>query len=131
LTFPDNVKPGTNIAGLALQWNSTTEKTWQFWNWHPMLMTTGFGLLASHAIISFKALPFSHELKKAIHAITHVAAFTCACVGLACVTIYKNASGNNHIYTTHAWLGIGAFALYGLQVRTPPSPKRTSQSRSL
>lgn len=82
-----------------------------------MLMTTGFGLLASHAIISFKALPFSHEVKKAIHAVTHIAAFASACVALSVVVLYKNATGNSHLFTTHAWIGIGAFGLYGLQVR--------------
>lgn len=82
-----------------------------------MLMTTGFGLLASHAIISFKALPFSHEVKKAIHGITHVGAFTCASVGLAAVVLFKDAKQINQFYSVHAWLGIGAYSLYGLQVR--------------
>jgi cytochrome b-561 len=67
------------------------------------------------AIIGFKALPFKHTTKKAIHGIFHFIAFGCATVAIVVVFLFKKSHGYDHLYSVHSWVGFGAYILYGLQ----------------
>ncbi|XP_068640143.1 probable ascorbate-specific transmembrane electron transporter 1 [Aristolochia californica] len=98
-------------GGLAF---TSTNKQLIF-NVHPVLMLIGFVIIGSEAIISYKALPFSKEVKKLIHLVLHAIALVLGIVGVYAAFKYHNESGIANLYSLHSWLGLGTICLYAIQ----------------
>uniref|UniRef100_A0A1D1YHK6 Putative ascorbate-specific transmembrane electron transporter 1 n=1 Tax=Anthurium amnicola TaxID=1678845 RepID=A0A1D1YHK6_9ARAE len=98
-------------GGLAFE---STNKSLIF-NLHPVLMLIGFIILGSEAIISYKTLPWSKEVKKLIHLILHAIAVVLGAVGIYAAFKFHNESGIVNLYSLHSWVGLGTICLYGIQ----------------
>lgn len=89
-------------------------------NWHPVLMTSGFLLCFTISITSFRLIPLSKvKIVKPLHGILHFLAVVCICLGLAAVFQSNNIKSKNsaHIYypnlfSLHSFIGLGAIILY-------------------
>ncbi|XP_037542373.1 cytochrome b reductase 1 [Nematolebias whitei] len=88
-------------------------------NWHPVLVVTGFVFLQGTAIIVYR-LPWTWQCSKLImkfvHAGLHVAAFLFAVIALVAVFDFHNAAKIPNMYSLHSWIGLTAVILYGLQL---------------
>ncbi|XP_074551266.1 plasma membrane ascorbate-dependent reductase CYBRD1 [Halichoeres trimaculatus] len=88
-------------------------------NWHPLLMLSGFIFLNGVAIIVFR-LPWTWKcsklIMKFIHAGLNLAAFTCATISFVAVFDFHNAANIPNMYSLHSWLGLAALILFGLQI---------------
>ncbi|OAY84065.1 putative ascorbate-specific transmembrane electron transporter 1 [Ananas comosus] len=84
-------------------------------NLHPVLMLIGFIIIGSEAIMSYKALPWSHEVNKLVHLVLHAIALVLGAFGIYCAFKFHNESGIVNLYSLHSWLGLGTICLYGVQ----------------
>ncbi|XP_010940462.1 probable ascorbate-specific transmembrane electron transporter 1 [Elaeis guineensis] len=98
-------------GGLAFE---STNKSLIF-NVHPVLMLIGFIIIGSEAIMSYRALPLSKEVKKRIHLILQAIAIVLGAVGIYAAFKYHNESGIANLYSLHSWIGLGTICLYGIQ----------------
>ncbi|XP_070694617.1 plasma membrane ascorbate-dependent reductase CYBRD1 [Pempheris klunzingeri] len=88
-------------------------------NWHPVLIVTGFIFLQGMAIIVYR-LPwtwqFSKLTMKFIHAGLNLLAFILAVIATVAVFDFHNAAKIPNMYSLHSWLGLTAVTLYCLQL---------------
>ncbi|XP_061580452.1 plasma membrane ascorbate-dependent reductase CYBRD1 [Cololabis saira] len=88
-------------------------------NWHPVLIVTGFIFLQGIAIIVYR-LPWtwrcSKLMMKFIHAGLNLAAFIFAIIAMVAVFDFHNAAKIPNMYSLHSWLGLMAVILYGAQL---------------
>ncbi|XP_043716138.1 probable ascorbate-specific transmembrane electron transporter 1 [Telopea speciosissima] len=97
----------------GLAWEATNKSL--IFNIHPVLMLIGFIILGGEAIISYKALPLSKEVKKLIHLTLHAFALILGIVGISAAFKYHNESSIANLYSLHSWIGIGVICLYAIQ----------------
>ncbi|XP_042512773.1 probable ascorbate-specific transmembrane electron transporter 1 [Macadamia integrifolia] len=97
----------------GLAWEATNKSL--IFNLHPVLMLIGFIILGGEAIISYKALPFSKEVKKLIHLTLHAFALILGIIGIYTAFKYHNESSIVNLYSLHSWIGIVVICLYGIQ----------------
>ncbi|GFR52706.1 hypothetical protein Agub_g15335, partial [Astrephomene gubernaculifera] len=97
--------------------------TSKLFNWHPVLMTLGFAVLMSEALLSYQApLPgaaLPRPSRKLLHVSCHAAALLCLAGGLAAVLRSHRAALPAPLpdwYSPHSYLGIAALGLLGGQV---------------
>lgn len=90
-------------------------------NWHPILMTSGFIMAFIWAALSFRIFKFGKPTNKLLHIFFHSGAVICFSVGLYAVftgnnNIDKNSSHTFYpnLYSIHSWIGIGLISLYCL-----------------
>lgn len=82
-----------------------------------MLFSNAISVLSMDAaIISYKTLPFTKEVKKIIHLVLHTIALALGIVGVIAAFKYHNESNIANLYSLHSWIGIGVISLYGVQV---------------
>ncbi|XP_077175848.1 plasma membrane ascorbate-dependent reductase CYBRD1 [Paroedura picta] len=88
-------------------------------NWHPVLMITGFVFVQGIAIIVYR-LPWtwkcSKVLMKLIHAGLNTIALTLAVISLVAVFDFHNTKKIPNMYSLHSWIGLTAVILYSLQL---------------
>ncbi|NWI20665.1 CYBR1 reductase, partial [Crypturellus soui] len=88
-------------------------------NWHPVLVVTGFVFVQGIAIIVYR-LPWTWKcsklLMKFIHAGLNTIAMILAIVSMVAVFDYHNASNIPNMYSLHSWIGLTAVILYSLQL---------------
>nr|XP_043874309.1 plasma membrane ascorbate-dependent reductase CYBRD1 [Solea senegalensis] len=88
-------------------------------NWHPVLIVTGFIFLHGIAIIVYR-LPWTWQCSKLtmkfIHAGLHLVAFICAVIAMVAVFDFHNGGKIPNMYSLHSWLGLTALILYCLQL---------------
>lgn len=90
-------------------------------NWHPILMTSGFILAFIWAALSFRIFQFGKPTNKILHSLLHTGAIVCFSVGLYAVFEGNNNTEKNtshtyypNLYSIHSWMGISAIGLYCL-----------------
>ncbi|EHA8587162.1 ascorbate-specific transmembrane electron transporter 2 [Cocos nucifera] len=98
-------------GGLAFE---STNKNLIF-NVHPVLMTIGFIIMGSEALMSYKAFPGSREVHKIVHLILHAIALVLGALGIYFAFKNHNESGIANLYSLHSWVGLGTICLYGIQ----------------
>ncbi|XP_056145038.1 plasma membrane ascorbate-dependent reductase CYBRD1 [Lampris incognitus] len=88
-------------------------------NWHPVLMVTGFVSLQGMAIIVYR-LPWTWNWSKLtmkfIHAGLNLLAFIFAVISLVAVFDFHNTAAIPNMYSLHSWVGLAAVILYCLQL---------------
>ncbi|XWS37829.1 hypothetical protein CRYUN_Cryun19dG0078900 [Craigia yunnanensis] len=97
----------------GLAWESSNKSL--IFNIHPVLMLIGFIILGGEAIMSYKSLPLTKEVKKIIHLVLHAIALILGIIGIYTAFKYHNESSIANLYSLHSWLGIGIIVLYGIQ----------------
>ncbi|XP_061464497.1 plasma membrane ascorbate-dependent reductase CYBRD1 [Rhineura floridana] len=99
----------------GLAWNGDSAE----FNWHPVLIITGFVFVQGIAIIVYR-LPWTWKcsklLMKLIHAGLHTIALTLAIISLVAVFDFHNAKKIPNMYSLHSWIGLTAVILYALQL---------------
>ncbi|XP_013816239.1 plasma membrane ascorbate-dependent reductase CYBRD1 [Apteryx mantelli] len=88
-------------------------------NWHPVLIVTGFVFIQGIAIIVYR-LPWTWKcsklLMKFIHAGLNTIAMILAIVSMVAVFEYHNARNIPNMYSLHSWIGLTAVIFYSLQL---------------
>ncbi|XP_067459652.1 plasma membrane ascorbate-dependent reductase CYBRD1 [Thunnus thynnus] len=88
-------------------------------NWHPVLIVTGFIFLQGIAIIVYR-LPWTWQcsklMMKFIHAGLNLLAFIFAVISMVAVFDFHNTAKIPNMYSLHSWLGLTAVILYCLQL---------------
>ncbi|KAF7215856.1 plasma membrane ascorbate-dependent reductase CYBRD1 [Nothobranchius furzeri] len=88
-------------------------------NWHPVLVVTGFVFLQGIAITVYR-LPWTWQcsklMMKFIHASLHLIAFTFAVISLMAVFDFHYYSSIPDMYSLHSWLGLTVVIMYALQI---------------
>ncbi|KAM9249104.1 plasma membrane ascorbate-dependent reductase CYBRD1 [Dugong dugon] len=88
-------------------------------NWHPVLLVTGFIFIQGIAIIVYR-LPWTWKcsklLMKSIHAGLHSVAAILAIIALVAAFDFHNAGNIPNMYSLHSWIGLIAVILYFLQL---------------
>ncbi|KAK6250573.1 hypothetical protein SCA6_004578 [Theobroma cacao] len=97
----------------GLAWASSNKNL--IFNLHPVLMLIGFIILGGQAIMSYKSLPLSKDVKKLIHLVLHGIALILGIIGIYTAFKYHNESSIVNLYSLHSWLGMGIIVLYGIQ----------------
>ncbi|XP_007038677.2 PREDICTED: transmembrane ascorbate ferrireductase 1 isoform X2 [Theobroma cacao] len=97
----------------GLAWASSNKNL--IFNLHPVLMLIGFIILGGEAIMSYKSLPLSKDVKKLIHLVLHAIALILGIIGIYTAFKYHNESSIVNLYSLHSWLGMGIIVLYGIQ----------------
>ncbi|XP_004674609.1 PREDICTED: cytochrome b reductase 1 [Condylura cristata] len=99
----------------GLGWNGAGPE----FNWHPVLMVTGFVYIQGIAIIVYR-LPWTWKcsklLMKSIHAGLNAIAAVLAIISLVAVFDFHNHSKIPNMYSLHSWVGLTAVILYILQL---------------
>ncbi|XP_017691131.1 PREDICTED: DDB1- and CUL4-associated factor 17 isoform X3 [Lepidothrix coronata] len=88
-------------------------------NWHPVLVVTGFVFIQGIAIIVYR-LPWTWKcsklLMKFIHAGLNTVAMILAIVSMVAAFEYHNAQKIPNMYSLHSWIGLTALIFYCLQL---------------
>ncbi|KAM7105831.1 plasma membrane ascorbate-dependent reductase CYBRD1 isoform 2-T2 [Molossus nigricans] len=88
-------------------------------NWHPVLVVTGFVFIQGIAIIVYR-LPWTWKcsklLMKGIHAGLNAVAAVLAIISLVAVFDFHNGKNIPNMYSLHSWVGLIAVILYMLQL---------------
>ncbi|XP_045336135.1 plasma membrane ascorbate-dependent reductase CYBRD1 [Leopardus geoffroyi] len=99
----------------GLGWDGTALE----FNWHPVLVVTGFVFIQGIAIIVYR-LPWTWKcsklLMKSIHAGLHAVAAILAIISLVAVFDFHNAKNIPNMYSLHSWVGLTVVILYILQL---------------
>ncbi|XP_032085702.1 cytochrome b reductase 1 [Thamnophis elegans] len=99
----------------GLAWNGDFPE----FNWHPLLIITGFVFIQGIAIIVYR-LPWTWKcskfLMKLIHAGLHTVALILAIISLVAVFDFHNFKKIPNMYSLHSWIGLTAVILYALQL---------------
>ncbi|XP_045414570.1 plasma membrane ascorbate-dependent reductase CYBRD1 isoform X1 [Lemur catta] len=99
----------------GLGWDGTDLE----FNWHPVLMVTGFVFIQGIAIIVYR-LPWTWKcsklLMKSIHAGLNAVAAILAIISLVAVFENRNYRNITHLYSLHGWVGLIVVILYVLQL---------------
>jgi len=88
---------------------------WSFFNWHPVLMVFAFNFCFSCAAVSYRALPFSHNINKTVHGTFQFLALCASTTAIAIVVTFKFKNGYGQFYSVHSWIGSVAYTLFVIQ----------------
>ncbi|XP_064290570.1 plasma membrane ascorbate-dependent reductase CYBRD1 [Passer domesticus] len=99
----------------GLSWDGSSAE----FNWHPVLIVTGFVFIQGIAIIVYR-LPWTWKcsklLMKFIHAGLNTIAMILAIVAMVAAFDYHNARNIPNMYSLHSWIGLTAVIFYALQL---------------
>ncbi|CCI46659.1 unnamed protein product [Albugo candida] len=108
------IQPDGTIVEHLLAGFSWTKGDSQVFNWHPLMMTTGFIFCSSQAALVYITSPYSHEINKRIHLSLHLIAFICTIIGLVAVFRFHFEHNITNFYSLHSWLGISVASIFAL-----------------
>ncbi|NXN84143.1 CYBR1 reductase, partial [Bombycilla garrulus] len=99
----------------GLSWDGSSGE----FNWHPVLIITGFVFIQGIAIIVYR-LPWTWKcsklLMKFIHAGLNTIAMILVIVSLVAAFDFHNAQNIPNMYSLHSWIGLVAVIFYCLQL---------------
>lgn len=99
----------------GLSWDGKASE----FNWHPVLVVTGFIFIQGIAIIVYR-LPWTWKcsklLMKSIHAGLNAVAAILAIISLVAVFDFHNTLHNPNMYSLHSWIGLSVVIFYMLQL---------------
>ncbi|XP_064019152.1 plasma membrane ascorbate-dependent reductase CYBRD1 isoform X2 [Pogoniulus pusillus] len=99
----------------GLSWDGSAQE----FNWHPILIITGFVFIQGIAIIVYR-LPWTWKcsklLMKFIHAGLNTIAMILAIVSVVSAFDFHNAGNIPNMYSLHSWIGLAAIIGYAIQL---------------
>lgn len=114
---------GFTIAVLVLTWTvhyrgglalSSDNKDLIF-NVHPVLMVIGLVLFNGEAMLAYKSVQGTKNLKKLVHLTLQFAAFILSLVGVWAALKFHIDKGIENFYSLHSWLGLACLFLFAFQ----------------
>lgn len=114
---------GFTIAVLVLTWTvhyrgglalSSDNKDLIF-NVHPVLMVIGLILFNGEAMLAYKSVQGTKNLKKLVHLTLQFAAFILSLVGVWAALKFHIDKGIENFYSLHSWLGLACLFLFAFQ----------------
>uniref|UniRef100_A0A0E0QVR9 Cytochrome b561 domain-containing protein n=1 Tax=Oryza rufipogon TaxID=4529 RepID=A0A0E0QVR9_ORYRU len=101
------------VNAVVIQVDARTDRTAMLA--HPLFMVIGLVICTGEAIMAYRIMLGSREVKKAVHLLLHLVALAFAAVGLYAAFKFHHDLRAPDIRSLHAWLGITTAALYALQ----------------
>ncbi|CAH8329994.1 unnamed protein product [Eruca vesicaria subsp. sativa] len=114
---------GFIIAALVLTWTvhyrgglalSSDNKDLIF-NVHPVLMVIGLILFNGEAMLAYKSVQGTKNLKKLVHLSLQFTAFVLSLVGVWAALKFHIDKGIENFYSLHSWLGLACLFLFAFQ----------------
>jgi cytochrome b-561 len=85
-------------------------------NWHPILMISGFGFCLPMGLMQYRFPLFDHQINKYTHIIWYVLAIILAGIGLKAVwkshDDIESGGLKSNLYSLHSWIGICTLVLF-------------------
>ncbi|KAK9272076.1 hypothetical protein L1049_002445 [Liquidambar formosana] len=85
-------------------------------NVHPVLMVIGLILLNGEAMLAYKTVSGTKNLKKLVHLMLQFLAFCLSVIGVWAALKFHNEKGIDNFYSLHSWLGLACLFLFGIQL---------------
>ncbi|KAM7267712.1 hypothetical protein ACFE04_009878 [Oxalis oulophora] len=98
-------------GGLAL----SHENKALIFNVHPVLTVIGLIFINGEAMLAYKTVPGTKNLKKLVHLTLQFIAFCLGAIGVWAAYKFHNEKGVDNFYSLHSWLGLGCLFLFGVQ----------------
>ncbi|XP_072967522.1 transmembrane ascorbate ferrireductase 2-like isoform X2 [Typha angustifolia] len=114
---------GAAVAALVVVWAVrfrggmalVSENKDLIFNVHPVLMVIGFILLNGEAILAYKTMSGTKNLKKLVHLTLQFFALCLGSIGIWAALKFHNEKGIDNFYSLHSWLGLACLMLFGIQ----------------
>ncbi|KAL9661828.1 hypothetical protein QQ045_026656 [Rhodiola kirilowii] len=84
-------------------------------NVHPVLMVIGLILLNGEAMLAYKTISGTKNLKKQVHLTLQFLAFCLGTIGVWAALKFHNEKGIDNFYSLHSWLGLACIFLFCIQ----------------
>ncbi|KAJ4833251.1 hypothetical protein Tsubulata_005084 [Turnera subulata] len=84
-------------------------------NVHPVLMVIGLILMNGEAMLAYKTVPGTKNMKKLVHLTLQFLAFCLSLIGVWAALKFHNDKGIDNFYSLHSWLGLACLFLFGIQ----------------
>ncbi|RWS12002.1 cytochrome b561-like isoform X2, partial [Dinothrombium tinctorium] len=85
-------------------------------NYHPFFMVLGLVVVYGNSILVYRVLRKQRKYYlKLVHAALNFLAFIFASFAIFAVFDFHNRKNIPNMYSLHSWIGLGTFALFGLQ----------------
>ncbi|KAL1194312.1 Transmembrane ascorbate ferrireductase 2 [Cardamine amara subsp. amara] len=114
---------GFIIAALVLTWTvhyrgglalSSDNKDLIF-NVHPVMMVIGLILFNGEAMLAYKSVQGTKNLKKLVHLTLQFTAFILSLIGVWAALKFHIDKGIENFYSLHSWLGLACLFLFAFQ----------------
>ncbi|KAL8161903.1 LOW QUALITY PROTEIN: hypothetical protein V2J09_013392 [Rumex salicifolius] len=105
---------GVAVAALVFTWSLhyrgglalASDNKDLIFNVHPVLMVVSLVLLNGEAMLVYRTVPGTKELRKLIHFVIQLSSFTLALIGVWAAFKFHNDKGIDNLYSLHSWLGL-------------------------
>jgi cytochrome b-561 len=84
-------------------------------NIHPVLMVISLVLLNGEAMLAYKTVSGTKNLKKLVHLTLQFLAFILSVIGVWAALKFHNEKGIDNFYSLHSWLGLACLFLFSIQ----------------
>lgn len=68
--------------------------------------------------MGYRMVAAERKIQKLFHMLMHIIAIILGIVGIYATFKYHDRIGLSDMHSLHAWIGLGTFCLFGLQVNT-------------
>uniref|UniRef100_A0A1J3DA23 ascorbate ferrireductase (transmembrane) n=1 Tax=Noccaea caerulescens TaxID=107243 RepID=A0A1J3DA23_NOCCA len=114
---------GFIIAALLLTWTVhyrgglalASENKDLIFNVHPVLMVIGLILFNGEAMLAYKSVQGTKNLKKLVHLTLQFTAFILSLIGAWAALKFHLDKGIENFYSLHSWLGLACLFLFAFQ----------------
>ncbi|CAL1405422.1 unnamed protein product [Linum trigynum] len=114
---------GVIIAALVLTWTLhyrgglalVSDNKDLIFNVHPVLMVIGLLLMNGEAMLAYKTISGTKNLKKLVHLAVQFVALVLGLIGVWAALKFHNDKGIDNFYSLHSWLGLACVFLFIIQ----------------
>lgn len=114
---------GMMVTALVLTWalhyrggmSLISDNKDHIFNVHPVLMVIGLILLNGEAMLAYKTVSGTKNLKKLVHLMLQFLAFCLSVIGVWAAWKFHIEKGIDNFYSLHSWLGLACLLLFTIQ----------------
>ncbi|AED94343.1 cytochrome b-561 [Arabidopsis thaliana] len=114
---------GFIIAALVLTWTVhyrgglalSSDNKDHIFNVHPVMMVIGLILFNGEAMLAYKSVQGTKNLKKLVHLTLQLTAFILSLIGVWAALKFHIDKGIENFYSLHSWLGLACLFLFAFQ----------------
>lgn len=114
---------GVMVTALVLTWalhyrggmSLISDNKDHIFNVHPVLMVIGLILLNGEAMLAYKTVSGTKNLKKLVHLMLQFLAFCLSVIGVWAAWKFHIEKGIDNFYSLHSWLGLACLLLFTIQ----------------